>query len=98
MKPLILPMKSKYYWMIRKGNKSHEYREAKPYWTSRIRDQEEIIFKPGYCPSSNWDIKAKIKNISIIKYDDLPEYVKDEFARSDYDNYFDIEFEVKKGG
>jgi len=93
MNPLILPMKDKYYWMIRKDEKTHEYREAKPYWTSRIHGQEEIIFKPGYCPSSDWDVKAKIISIKIIHFDELPDYVKKEFGKSDYDNYFDIEFE-----
>lgn len=33
---LILPIKKKWYDMISSGEKEEEYREIKPYWTSRF--------------------------------------------------------------
>ena len=34
---LILPIKKKWFEMIRSGEKKEEYRENKPYWTSRFK-------------------------------------------------------------
>ena len=96
MNPLIFHLKDKYYWMISNGEKTTEYREYKPYWISRIKDQTEIIFCPGYCRSNEWDIKATVENISIVDFDDLPEYAKIEFYGSDYDKFFAIDFIVRK--
>ena len=33
---LVLPIKKKWFDMIRSGEKKEEYREIKPYWTSRF--------------------------------------------------------------
>lgn len=33
---LILPIKNKWFDMIKSGKKKEEYREIKPYWTSRF--------------------------------------------------------------
>lgn len=41
---LILPIKRKWLEMIRSGEKKEEYREIKPYYTSRVRNL--ITFKP----------------------------------------------------
>ena len=34
---LILPIKKKWFDMIKSGEKKEEYREIKPYWTSRFK-------------------------------------------------------------
>ncbi len=77
--------------------KTHEYREAKPFWISRIKDQQDLILVAGYGKDNFPNLKAKIKDISIIPFDKLPEYARIEFYGSDYDNFFDIEFEVIEG-
>lgn len=58
---LILPIKKKWFDMIRSGQKKEEYREIKPYWTSRFNNMKgedikiendevvfNIIFRNGY--------------------------------------------------
>lgn len=42
---LILPIKKKWYDMILSGEKKEEYREWKPYYTSRIKN---ICFRNGF--------------------------------------------------
>ena len=37
---LILPIKKKWFDMIKSGEKKEEYREIKPYWTSRFLGKE----------------------------------------------------------
>ncbi len=62
---LTLPIKKKWFDMILSGEKKEEYREIKPYWTSRfkncglIRDNDhasawakQIMFKNGYGKSA----------------------------------------------
>jgi len=95
MNPLILHLKYEYWNMVCQGNKTHEYREYKPYWIKRIKEQKELILVPGYANCNSLDIHAKIKNISVIDYNDLPEYAKDEFENSEQHHFFDIEFEIK---
>lgn len=36
---LVLPIKKKWFDMIASGEKSEEYREIKPYWTSRFMNE-----------------------------------------------------------
>ena len=59
---LILPIKRKWFDMILSGEKKEEYREIKPYWTTRFKRvfpfnfigrpiygyEREVIFKNGY--------------------------------------------------
>ena len=48
---LILPIKKKWFDMIRSGEKKEEYREIKPYWTSRLVKNgypNTIILRNGY--------------------------------------------------
>lgn len=33
---LVLPIKKKWFYMIKSGEKKEEYREIKPYWTKRF--------------------------------------------------------------
>lgn len=40
---LIIPIKKKWYDMILSGNKKEEYREIKPYYTSRIKNEIDFI-------------------------------------------------------
>ena len=39
---LILPIKRKWFDMIKSGEKKEEYREIKPYWTKRFENYYEI--------------------------------------------------------
>ena len=39
---LILPIKKKWFDMIKSGEKKEEYREIKPYWTKRFENYYEI--------------------------------------------------------
>lgn len=55
MTTLHLTLKKKWFEMILSGEKKEEYREIKPYWSSRLRDKgyclkefDLICFKNGY--------------------------------------------------
>jgi len=49
-KTLYLPIKKKWFDMIKSGEKKEEYREIKQYWRSRIRNVSHAIveFRNGY--------------------------------------------------
>ena len=96
MNPLILHLRQKYYWMIKRGEKTTEYRECKPYWTSRITDAKEIIFVLGYYSSDDWNLKADILKIDICNFNSLPDYVKKEFEKSKYKAFYKIDFKLKE--
>ena len=56
---LIFTLKKEWYEKIRRGEKTVEYRELKPYWTSRIR--HELIrheFSRQFVPQFDRDGKA----------------------------------------
>lgn len=42
MKTLTLPLKKKWFDMIKSGVKKEEYREIKPYWKIRLRNAQKI--------------------------------------------------------
>ena len=54
MKILHLTLKKKWFDLIASGEKTEEYRECKPYWAKRLKNQvgykqfDEIHFKNGY--------------------------------------------------
>ena len=50
MKILHLTLKKKWFDMIASGEKKEEYREIKPYWSSRLikKDFTHICFRNGY--------------------------------------------------
>ena len=51
MKPLPLTLKKQWFDMIASGQKTEEYREIKPYWTTRLKDParyQTVQFKNGY--------------------------------------------------
>ena len=64
---LILPIKKKWFDMIKSGEKKEEYREIKPYYESRFRGyyypktgmQPYILFRNGYRKDSP-TIKCKV--------------------------------------
>lgn len=76
---LILPIKKKWFDMILSGEKKEEYREIKPYWTTRFKNfkprvnnfgmgewiysQIIIIFRNGYKKDS-----PQIKCKCLLKY------------------------------
>lgn len=45
MKILHLTLKKKWFDMIKSGEKTQEYREAKPYWASRLVDKDTLNYK-----------------------------------------------------
>lgn len=51
---LVLPIKKRWFDMIKSGEKKEEYREIKPYWTKRFENYYEIaklnrvVFRNGY--------------------------------------------------
>lgn len=55
---LILPIKKKWFDMIKSGEKKEDYREIKPYWTTRFHKYfhnrrgllvpRKVIFRNGY--------------------------------------------------
>lgn len=57
---LILPIKKKWFDMIKSGEKKEEYREIKPYYDTRFRGyyypttgmQPHILFRNGYSKNS----------------------------------------------
>ena len=62
---LTLPIKKKWFDMIKSGEKKEEYREIKPYYTSRFNnatadDFNYVVFRNGYSPFSP-DIKCRCK-------------------------------------
>jgi hypothetical protein len=50
MRTLHLTLKRKWFDLIKDGIKTEEYREIKPHWTKRLRDQEfdSVKFVNGY--------------------------------------------------
>ena len=51
---LILPIKKKWFNMIKSGEKKEEYREIKPYWTRRF---EKIYFSKRLTPEKIHSLK-----------------------------------------
>lgn len=54
MKVLHLPLKGKWYRMIRSGEKPEEYREITPYWVKRLID-ERLVDRDG--AARRWKLK-----------------------------------------
>ena len=44
---LILHLKKEWFEKIKAGEKTHEYREVKPYWTNRLKLTMEILYDFG---------------------------------------------------
>jgi ASC-1-like (ASCH) protein len=54
IKILHLTLKKKWFDLIKAGEKTKEYREVKPYWTTRLENKvyDEIHFRNGYSKNS----------------------------------------------
>ncbi len=70
---LTFNLKKQWFDKIKSGEKTHEYREVKPYWNKRfrrkiIKDLPKICFKMGYPTSSDIDkiLYARLINISEV--------------------------------
>ena len=98
---LTFNLKKEWYEKIKSGEKTHEYREAKPYWTKRICnyfdfDDENIFFEGHQLPIqfvlgyTRECLLARVINVSIING-------KDTDLKFDGD-VFDIEFELIEEG
>lgn len=98
---LIFNLKKEWFEKIKSGEKTHEYREVKPYWTKRIKKARaylntmtmlgisctiDCIFRLGYSVKN--ELYGSIKSINIVdgKNTDL------KIDKSVYD----IEFELIK--
>ena len=64
MNILNLVLKKKWFDMIASGEKKEEYREIKPYWTTRLRNKRftYVRFRLGYSKDAS-EITLKFKEI-----------------------------------
>ncbi len=92
--PLFLHLKYEYYDMICNDEKTVEYREYKPYWSKRLKCKKEIVFSPGYGLDNSFDIKAKIENVLVLNFDELPDHAKQQFSESTYKFFYAIRFKI----
>lgn len=87
---LILPIKKKWFDMIKSGEKKEEYREIKPYYESRFmnllrirlgefKDSEYVLFRNGYKKDS-----PLIKCLVSIQYG----YGKEEWGAEPNKKYY----------
>lgn len=88
---LTFNLKKEWFEKIKSGEKTHEYREVKAYWTTRIyynniQKVHLILFRLGY---TKHYLRAKIKKISIV--DGLTTDLKINKP------VYDIEFELERG-
>ena len=76
---LTFHLKKKWFDKIKSGEKTHEYREVKPYWTNRLQLAMEILYdfdekcypcemRLGYPKNTDYDkiIEVMIVSIKII--------------------------------
>ena len=66
MKILHLTLKKKWFDMIASGEKKEEYREIKPYWSSRLIEKHftHICFRNGYAKDAP-RFTAELKGIRV---------------------------------
>lgn len=76
-KKLTLPLKRKWFDMIKSGEKKEEYREINRYWNSRLIDKktyllkqlkqfDEVEFTLGYPKKSDKERRMKFSNPQIF--------------------------------
>ena len=81
MKTLTLPLKKKWFDMIKSGVKKEEYREIKPYWKKRLRNialktdlstvyegfqrYDRLVFTLGYPKADDMERRLTFKNPKI---------------------------------
>lgn len=104
---LVFNLKKEWFEKIKSGEKTHEYREVKPYWTKRlynslfdISERGKIIFNrddiPLYCKFINGyaNKKEKILNAEITRISKTNGKHTDLAIDKDV---YDIEFELIEG-
>ena len=93
-------LKKEWFEKIKSGEKTHEYREVKPYWTKRLFEhyyiyrikscniKDKCEFVCGYASKDDKDkrLKARIKNIQIVNGLNTDLKINK--------NVYDIEFEL----
>ena len=85
---LTLYLKYLYFDLFESGAKDTEYREYKDYWKKRIPGKRYILLCRGY--SKKRVIEAKIKQVNVIPFADLPDYAKEFYSESKYKYYYAI--------
>lgn len=68
---LYLTLKKKWFDLIASGEKTKEFRDIKPYWTTRLLNKEfdEIYFKNGYSEKSPFmRVEWKGMNVEDNRY------------------------------
>ena len=68
---LYLTLKKKWFNLIASGGKTKEFRDIKPYWTTRFLNKEfdEIYFKNGYSKKSPFmRVEWKGMNVEDNRY------------------------------
>lgn len=77
MKILHLTLMKKWFDLIALGEKGHEYREIKPYWTKRFFDArertiqyDEIHFRNGYAKDAPW-MRVKWEGVELTRWNDI---------------------------
>lgn len=75
---MIFNLKKEWFEKIKNGEKTHEYREVKPFWTNRLMKEDVLYlmkhgklraeFVCGYPPRNDTSkrIQAVIKDITIV--------------------------------
>jgi len=92
---LVFHLKKEWFEKIKSGEKTHEYREKKPYWTTQLmflHAGDLIVFRCGYCKAFDpeKELLAEVVSVNIIY--GLNSDLK--IAKPVYD----IEFELVKEG
>lgn len=69
---LILNLKKQWFEKIKTGEKTHEYREVKDYWSNRlmfVSPGDLLILRCGYPKAGDFEkeLPAEIKKISVVE-------------------------------
>ncbi|MDD3238257.1 MAG: ASCH domain-containing protein [Candidatus Gastranaerophilales bacterium] len=67
---LIFNLKKEWFDKIKRGEKTHEYRDFKRYFEVRLNNlmpNEVVLFRNGYVPNPDKELLTKIKHISVIQ-------------------------------
>lgn len=67
---LTLNLKREWFEKIKAGQKTHEYRDVKPYFTSRLeklKPGDLFILRWGYKPDPEREFLAELVRLSVVK-------------------------------
>ena len=70
MKTLTLPLKKKWFDMIKSGEKKEEYREIKPHYIGPLFDRREMLDCMGLCSAAAFEEKQWPKPMMFVKHFD----------------------------